>query len=89
MPRQQTRSHAVHGDAVIGRVDRGKDPYDLCYALAPRFKKRVRAILPGAPRYEGCQCHVLRKQPSGLEDTQRQADCERGTQLFAAAEILR
>ena len=33
--------------------------------------------------------HVLRKQPSGLEDTQRQADCERGTQLFAAAEILR
>ena len=52
LPRQQTRSHAVHGDAVIGRVDRGKDPYDLCYALAPRFKKRVRAILPGAPRYE-------------------------------------
>jgi hypothetical protein len=37
----------------------------------------------------GLISHVLRKQPSGLEDTQRQADCERGTQLFAAAEILR
>ena len=39
------------GDNRIGK-DRSKDPYDLCYALAPRFKKRVRAILPGAPRYE-------------------------------------
>jgi hypothetical protein len=30
-----------------------------------------------------------RNSPSGLEDTQRQAGCERRTQLFTAAEILR
>ena len=52
LPRQQTLPHAMHGDAIIGRVDRSNDPYDLGIALAPRFEERVCTVLPGTPGHK-------------------------------------
>ena len=49
LPRQQNRSHAMHGDAVIGCVNRRDDPDNFCYTLTPRFEERVSAILAGTP----------------------------------------
>jgi len=52
LPRQQTLPHAMHGDAIIGRVDRSDDPYDLGNALPARFEERICTVLPGTPGYE-------------------------------------
>ena len=52
LPRQQTLPHAMHGDAIIGRVDCSDDPYDLGNALPARFEERVCTVLPGTPGYE-------------------------------------
>jgi hypothetical protein len=49
LSRQQNRSHAMHGDAVIGCVNRRDDPDNFCYTLTSRFEDRVGAILAGAP----------------------------------------
>ena len=43
------RSHAMHGNAVIGCVNRRDDPDNFCYTLTSRFEDRVGAILAGAP----------------------------------------